>query len=208
MNSSPERSSRAGFRPRDRRAIRVGLLVLLPALVLAMGVRPYLGELDETRHRLAAERGLLVREHGLLAAAKGFDADRVSAREALDARASRLFAGDPTLAAGALVRYVADQADRSRVLLEATETAGTEAVGSGLSAVRIRLSGVSDIAGILELLRRLEDGPRLVRIEQLLLERRDGYAVRGLDRTYEDVQLVSIGATIVAYTWVAEGDGG
>lgn len=198
----------AELRPRERRAIRIGLIVLVPALLLTGVVRPYFDALEESRDRLAAERALLVREKALVDEAVGFASTRLAAGEALEARSPRLFTGDPTLAAGALVRYVAEQADRSRVLLEATETAGAGEPGPNVVGVRVRVRAVSDIAGVLELLRRLEDGPRLVRVEQLSLERREGYRGGGTATDGQDVQLVTLAATVVGYTLTsAEGSG-
>ncbi len=56
-----------GLTPRDRRAILVGLGILLPAVAYVLGVRPYRAALEGVRDRVAAERELLTRELALLA---------------------------------------------------------------------------------------------------------------------------------------------
>src|SRR5439155_20235562 len=47
---------------RDRRAVLLGASILLPALFLVFGVRPYVNAYGEARDALAAERGTLARE--------------------------------------------------------------------------------------------------------------------------------------------------
>ncbi len=194
-------STSPGLQPRDRRAIAIGLAVLALALFLVLGVKPYSEALAATHDRLVTERALLVRERALIA-----DAQTEAAREraALDTavveRSERLFAGEATLAAGALIRYLADVASASRVLLEATETAGTEIVGPDLVAVRVRIRSIGDIEGLLWLLARLEDGPRLVRVEQIAFERRAaGYGPIATPPEQE-VQVISLDATVLGYT--------
>lgn len=193
------------LRARDRRAIRWGLVVLVPALVLGAGLPPYVEALEGGRDQLAVERALLARERRLLADAARGPVQRSAIETALERRLPQLFVGDPTLAAGALVRYVAQEAARSGVSLEALETAGTEAAGPGVVGVGVRLRGVGDIAGVMELLRRLEDGSALIRIERLSLERREGYPGAGGGNADDEVQVVVLGATVLGYTLVTEG---
>lgn len=183
---------------RDRRAVRAGLLVLTAALAIVFGVGPYLGALEDARDRLGVERSLLARERALVEAADAFESGRVAVEAGMVIRAPRLFTGDPTLAAGALVRYVAQGAARSSVLLEATETRAAAEAGDGLTTVRVRIRAVGDVEGVLRLLRELEDGSRLVHVEALSLEGRNSYRSDG-----DDVQLVALGATIAGYALAA-----
>src|SRR5262245_43673936 len=55
---------------RDRRALRIGLLLVVPALAYVGVVKPYRAALIETRNRVAAERQLLERELALIATKK------------------------------------------------------------------------------------------------------------------------------------------
>lgn len=181
---------------RDRRALRVGLLVLLPALALGLLVRPYLAAVDDARDRLAGERALLARERSLLDAAGAYGLAASAADEGLASRAPRLFRGDPMLAAGELVRYIADAAASSSVLLEATETRGAADAGPGVVAVRVQIRAAGDIEGVLRFLRRVEDGPRLVHVEKLSLERRESYR----SDAAEDVQVLALAATLTGFT--------
>ena len=59
----------AGLNSRDRRAILLGLGILLPAVAYALGVKPYRAALEGVRDRVAAEQELLARELALLEAA-------------------------------------------------------------------------------------------------------------------------------------------
>ncbi|HUG38902.1 MAG TPA: GspMb/PilO family protein [Longimicrobiales bacterium] len=187
---------------RDRRAVRIGLLVLTAALAIVFGIRPYLSALEDARDRLTAERSLLARERALVDAADAFGSGAAVVEAGMAIRAPRLFTGDPTLAAGALVRYVAQGAARSSVLLEATETRAAGEAGDGLTTVRVQIRAVGDVEGVLRFLREMEDGSRLVHVERLSLESRNSYRSDG-----DDVQLVALGATIAGYALAAPGAG-
>lgn len=216
---SRHRGIGVGLRPRDRRAINLGLLVIVPALVLGAGAPPYLASLEEAQDRLSVERSLLSRELALVADSALALQRETAAAGALAAREPRLFSGEPAIAAGGLVRYVARAAELSGVRLESTETAGTDAAGptlveeriardavaagsSSLTAVRVQLRATGDLMGVLELMRRLEDGPRLIRIEDLSLERIEGYT--GVNDGVESVQVVVLSATLAGYTLAVE----
>ena len=64
MSFSPGTLSR-----RDRRALTLGLAVLLPFFLWMFALRPYRDALADARDRLASERALLQREEALVAAA-------------------------------------------------------------------------------------------------------------------------------------------
>ncbi len=55
--------------PGDRRAILLGLGVMVSAVVIIFGVRPSYGALTDARERLALEREVLAREIQLLESA-------------------------------------------------------------------------------------------------------------------------------------------
>jgi type II secretory pathway component PulM len=58
-----------GLAPRDRRAILLGLAVMVVAASYVLGVRPYREALAGVRDRVQAERELLTRELALLESA-------------------------------------------------------------------------------------------------------------------------------------------
>lgn len=159
--------------PRDRRALAIGGALLVPALLFALVVRPLAGGVGETRERVREQRELLARERGLVAEAPRYPARLRRAEAALRAEAPRLFRGiDGLAAASALEEYVSDAAERNRVSVRQSESRDGETVAEGITALQVDLQGEGDLRGILSLLRALDSGPRLVRVEQLAIEAR------------------------------------
>ena len=77
---------RASMSSRDRRAVGLGLAVLVPALLYIWAVRPYLARLDDARQEVAAQRDALSREEAAIAAQRqdpGFHHVADSAMQAL-----------------------------------------------------------------------------------------------------------------------------
>ena len=160
--------------PRDRRAIRLGLLVLLPALLWVGVVRPWRRSLDETRDRLETERGLLARERALIAAAASLpDALRKAGADA-EATRSRMIDGiDPALAEEKLTVELERLAAESRVLLQemrGVEPPRTAAVTPGLQPIRLAVRGQSDMNGVTAFLQRVEEHRLLLRIHELSIQ--------------------------------------
>ncbi len=160
--------------PRDRRALVLGGLVLVPALVWTVAVRPYRAAVAEVRERAVAERDLLERELALLASRSELEAAlRQAAEEAAAVEGRILRAPSLVLAEGELSRLLEDYALRSRVLLEeirSGELARGEASPPGLAVVRLHLKGESDLQGVLTFLDHVERSPLLLRIRGLALE--------------------------------------
>lgn len=153
---------------RDRRALRLGATVLLPALAFALVVRPYARALSTTYDELETQRALLARELGALRDAPR-DAGRAGeARQALAVATQRLFDGADAVAASAeLASYVSDQAVENGLEVEESETRA--ASPDDLPAMDIRARG--DVLAIVDFLRALEDGPRLARVERIAIAR-------------------------------------
>lgn len=179
---------------RDRRALRLGMLVLLPVLVLSLVVRPYLRALALARQELAAQRVLLARELGALRDAPR-DAVLVRhGRQLLAGAAARLFdGGDAVAASAALAGYVGDQADSAGLEVQESETRPGD-----MPSVDFRARG--DVLAIMDFLRAIEDGPKLARVEQLTITREPS---RGGDDA--DGTLV-LAATIAGLPLRAEAD--
>lgn len=157
---------------REQRLLRFGALALGLWLLVTFGVRPFISDLHDLRERVSRERSLLTRETELLAAASGF-ARRYAAIERVTlGQAPRLFAGSDALAAsGALASYVSGRAAAHRVMVQQTEVQAASAVVAGVLALRVDLRGVSDLEGLAGFLFALEEGPKLVGVEQLVLSR-------------------------------------
>jgi type II secretory pathway component PulM len=181
---------------RDRRALTLGALVLLPALGFSLVVQPYRRARAELRDRVAEQRGLLARELALVAAAGRLPGELDDAALALASRRHRLLPGrDPLSATAALVDVAGDAARRHSVLLEAIESRAPEAAGGGLVAVRIEVRGRGDLEGMLGWLRALETGTRLLQIDGLTVARADA----GAEPDARDTETLLLAAAIRGY---------
>jgi len=159
---------------RDRRAVFLGLAVLLPALVYAFGIRPYLAALTDVREQTFQAQGLLARELELLERADELPETARLAREVASGVEGRMLqARSLVLAEAELTDFLEAAAYHSRVLLEEIrggELARGEEPPSGLSLVRLHLRGESDLEGVLTFLDQLEKSDLLLRVRGLALE--------------------------------------
>ena len=188
--------------PRDRRALRLGLLVLAPALAVSFGLKPILRDQADLRARVREQRDLLVRELALANGVAALARDRDTLALLVRTKGSRLFPGrDPLAATAALVTLVGEQARGHGVLLEAIESRAPAAAGGGLVAVEIAVRGRSDLQGVLQWLRGMETGSRLLRVEQLALARlNDRIATNS-----RDIEVVTLAAVIRGFVLVDRG---
>jgi hypothetical protein len=161
--------------PRDRRAVLLGLAVLLPALLYGAAVRPWYHAVAELRDRSAAERALLERELALLAGAPMMPAVLERASDAATRAELRLVrAANVPLAEAELIQYLESVASISRVLLQ--ELRGVEpARGAaeplpGMRPIRLAVRGESDLEGVVTFLSRVEESPLLLRVAGLSIE--------------------------------------
>ena len=187
-----------GFRlpalgPRDRRALRIGGWIVLPVLVATLVLRPLGSAWLDRGAALDQDRSLLARELRLVADAPRDLALLDAGRRALDASASRLFAGAEAVSASAeLARYVAREASRSKLDLEQAESEtaldaaapvpngdATATAASAEQPLRVAIRARGDVEGIVAFLRRLEQGDRLVRVEQIAITAPDENADDG-----------------------------
>lgn len=153
---------------RDRKALALGIWLVLPALAYVWVVRPLTTDFAGGRERLQAQRGLLARELAVVAEAHRQPAQYGAAEAALLHEAPRLFAGTDALAASAgLAGYVTEQAYRSRVFVQGSETQSADSGGDGVLKLGIEVRAVGDLAGLTGWLRSLERGEKLVRVARL-----------------------------------------
>jgi hypothetical protein len=154
----------------ERRTIAVALVVVVPALLWVWAARPLLAALGDARSDLVTERAALARERALVdAAPRG-----AVVRRALDSlvlgTADRLLdANDDAIAGAELSTYVAGVARAHHVLLTAAETRGTTTSRAGVRSVAVSIRGESDFQGIVDFLRALERGDKLLRVDALAL---------------------------------------
>ena len=153
--------------PRDRRALRLGAWVVLPALFLLLVVRPYQRALSAAGEELDSQRSLLARELGALRDAPR-DAQLVQhGRSALAEERSRLFeAADAVAASAQLGSYVAARAAESGVDVGESETI---AVADSTAVAAVDIAATGNVLEIVEFLRALENGPNLARVERIVI---------------------------------------
>jgi len=196
-----------GLSSRDRRAILIGMGVLLPAIAYVLGVRPYRTALEAVRDRVAAEQELLARELSLLASAPTLPGllQRAEADAAVfEDRLVRAASG--VLAEAELTDFLEGSAFRSRVLLEEIrggELGRGEEPPSGLSVVRLHLRGESDLEGVLTFLDEIEKSRLLLRVRGLALEPEASRPVSENDESSGNMDPLPTG--VVAFQLIVDG---
>jgi len=192
---STDLATRLGFHhlsTRDRRALRLGLIVALPVVLWAGAFRPWRRAWTETSDRLATERSLLVREQALLENATTLpDALREAGMQADLARRRMVEAPSAALAEGALTTELERLAADSRVLLDEMKSIEPprSAPPAGLQPIRLAMRGQSDLNGFSAFLQRVEEDGMLMRVVELsiqpVMERPGNNNGRGRGQTQE-----------------------
>ena len=180
---------------RERRAITMGLLMVLPAVAFQLVVKPYVSGVADVRTKVEREQGLLRREQTLLAEVKAYPSRLRQAEATLLREAPRLFAGpDLVAASGALSNYVTTQALTSHVFVQQSETGSPGSLSDGVGRLQVELRAAGDLEGILAFLRRLESGPKLVTVDRVAIAQTE--RLGGQSR---DDEILSLTATIGGY---------
>lgn len=179
---------------RDRRAVSLGGLILLPALLFIWVVRPYRAALDDARDQLATERSTLARERAAIETARRNPQLQHVADSAMRAMRPRLFEGkDDVMASAELASYLGEVAGRTRVWLQDASTRPSLAAAEGVRTLRVDIRAESDLLGALLFLRELERGDKLVRVDRLDISRTS----RGDD---DEMETLTIAATISGFS--------
>jgi type II secretory pathway component PulM len=176
---------------RDRRAMTIGAMLVLPAVAFHLVVRPYRNALADVRSRVVQEQDLLHRERALLAEVKAYPSRLQRAEATLLREAPRLFAGpDLTAASAALSNYVGGKALASHVFVQRSETE-SPSPAAGVAQLQVELNAVGDLEGILSFLQSLESGPKLVTVHRLGIGKGDRVSI-GEPRDDEVLSLTAI----------------
>jgi hypothetical protein len=182
--------------PKDRRAIILGLGIVLPALIFIWGVRPYRAAMAETRDELETARVALAREKAAVAAQPSDPGGQKSADSALTMVAGRLFEGrDDAIASAQLAAYLGSVAKRSRVLMQDANTRPSTTSPEGIRTLRVEVRAESDVQGVATFLHNLESGSKLVRVDRLEVSR-----VPGLEDK-NGYETLSVAATIAGFAF-------
>lgn len=174
---------RRGLRRRDKRALLVGLALLVPAVLFRAGIAPWMEYRSDLRDTLAAERDALVREQFAIAQAQR-DPDRGERyAELLDAAEPWLLGGSTQMAAsGALSRLVTQMGSRAGILIQEIQTRDGDETGDGIAPVIVAVRALGDLEGLLRFLHDVENGELLLEVRELTLQtagRNDGDLERG-----------------------------
>ncbi|MEP6619097.1 MAG: GspMb/PilO family protein [bacterium] len=157
---------------RDRRAVTVGLAILVPSLLFVWGVKPYFAAVTDAKEQLSVERETLARERAAIDAARRNPKLRDRADSAMRAVTPRLFEGrDDVMASAELTSYLGEVAREHRVWLQDAATRPAVQLPGGVRALRVELRAESDLRGVLSMLRALESGAKLVRVDRLDISR-------------------------------------
>lgn len=184
--------------PKDRRAIILGAVLVLPALFFIYGVRPYRTSLTEARDELEAAQLALSREKAAVAVTDTNPAGIRTADSALTMIAPRLFEGrDDAIASAQMAAYLGTVARRSRVLMQDANTRPSTTSPEGIRTLRVEVRAESDVQGVTTFLHNLEAGSKLVRVDRLEISR-----VPGLEDK-NGYETLSIAATISGFAFNA-----
>jgi hypothetical protein len=159
---------------RDRRALTLGALLLIPLLTWGLGVRPWMAAVEELRDRSRVEQGLLARERAALREAPDLPARLEGLAGELRRHDARLVrAGNLALAEAEVAARLQAMARTHRVHLE--ELRGVQPRPGaepppGLAAIRLSLRGESDFQGVLDFVHALEADDLLLGVESLSIQ--------------------------------------
>lgn len=175
---------------RDRRALVLGAWCVVPALLLALVVRPAVSQVNGMRDTLAAERLLLARERAAIADARAAHDGTERERSV----AERLFSGrDDVIATAALASYVGAVAEAQDVWVQSATTLGAERDAFGVRQLRVSVRAEGDIAGVVRLLDALDRGRYLVRVDDLEI------AVTPTERNLDGSEPLVMRATLTGF---------
>jgi len=163
---------------RDRRALLIGALLLLPPLLWIGVVRPWMGAVAETRETILQEEELLARERSLLIRGPSLPADLTEARLTLRRKEARLLqSANAALAEATIAKTIEEMARANNTLLlevRGTVRPANEPTPPGLLPLRLNVRVESDFQGLLGFLHAMETDPLLIRLIGFSMERREG----------------------------------
>ncbi len=183
---------------RDKRTIRLALMVLIPAALWFRVVKPVVADFRNVRAETARERELLAAEQSAVETAKQNPELQALTDSAVKAMEPRLFEGrDDAVVTSALASYVGEIAWANQVHLPNATTRPVTMVVDGVRMLHLDIRGESDLHGTLAFLKALERGPKAVIVERVDLTR-PARSVTASDADAE-IEVLTINATIAAF---------
>lgn len=187
--------------PRDARALKIGVVLVLPILMLQLIVRPYRSSMLSRGNALRAEVALLRRELAMTQSRARLDSLANVAESRRGDIAELLFeGGDAVAASAALARYISEGARRATVSIQAIEIGSDHQLGDELTSIDVVVRGESDLEGILTFLRQLEYGARLLMVPAVRIE-----PVSGRDTDADLPTVLGVTITVRGYLLRAAG---
>ena len=166
---------RARLSTRDRRALRLGVMLVGPVLAYTVAAKPYFASVQAAKAALATQRDLLDRERALAAGAPLLPKQSTIVRAAAAQARERLYTdADPITATAALGRDITQAFEEAGIALQHTEAREPVKRPDGLRELTIDLRAEGDFEGILYMLSLLEGDDRLLRVSRVGIVRRVG----------------------------------
>jgi len=163
---------------KDRRALLIGGLILIPPLLWIGVARPWMEAVAETRETVLQEAELLARERSLLQRGPTLPSDLGEARLQLKRKGARLLqSGNAALAEAAIAKTIEEIARANNSLLLEVRSTGRprgEPEPPGLLPLRLNVRVESDFQGLLGFLHAMESDPLLIRLVGFSMDRGDG----------------------------------
>jgi hypothetical protein len=178
---------------RDRRALRFGAILAIPAVLYVAAFKPYVASLNSINAAVDTQRDLLDRERALVAAAPALPGEIARARTALATEQHRVYdARDLVAATSALSRDVNAALRDAGVAPQRLDARDPIRRGEGLHELTIDLRAEGDLEGVLTALASLETAKKLIRVTRLAVE-------RGGSATPNAAEILAVTATIHGY---------
>lgn len=163
---------KTGMSAKDRRALMLGLIVLLPSLFYVFGVRRYVASVNDTRQLVTGERKRLSQELAAIAAAKENPQLQHIADSSWKAMTPRIFSGRDNLAATSdLMSLIGDVALQQNVNLRTSVPQPTTVDINGVRTLTVEIQGETDLQGLLGFLEAIERNDKLMRVDKLRVTR-------------------------------------
>lgn len=158
--------------PRDRRALRTGLIVLSPAMFYHLCVRPYVSTTRRAIEALESQRVLLQREEEVIASMPAVRAEGAAAAETGRRIATRTYSATDTVGVmRAFDRDVTAALKDAGLVVQRVEMRDSVSQRSEFPELTIEIRAQGELEDILAALRGLEVNRRLMKVSRLAIEK-------------------------------------
>ena len=160
------------FSSGDRRAIRMGILLVAPALSYSLVVKPYVSGIHQSLDELQRQRALLQREEEITARRPSLHADSIVAATMARRTLLRMYrATDSTLAASEFGRDVTAALADAGLVIQRVETRDSTSHRGALQELTLEVGAEGNFESVVGAIARLEAHARLLRVSRLAIDR-------------------------------------